>query len=104
MKTHKIIQVEINYRHELVYIKGSPSTFIYYSNLTLAYQSLKKSLLLNDWEDSDFNYTAIYRSLKQKEIYVKSFKNKGTPFFKISISKITVNPKLLSVDFMKKPA
>jgi hypothetical protein len=103
MKTSRIIQIEIDFRHEMVFIKGSLSTFLFFSNLTLAYNAIKESLLINDWGIQNFNYTAIYRAIKQKGVYVKMFKSKGTPFFKITISQKCLNPKLISLDLVKKP-
>jgi hypothetical protein len=102
MKTSSIIKVEVDFNHELVYVKGSPSTFMYYSNLTLAFNAIKEALLLNDWEIQNFNYTAIYRAIRQKNGYVKTFKSSGTTFFKIKISRIELNPKLISANLPKK--
>ena len=103
MKTSSIIEVEIDFNHELVYVKGSPSTFMYYSNLTLAFNATKEALLLNDWEIQNFNYTAIYRALQQKNSYVKAFKSSGTSFFRIKICRRELNPKLVSANLLKKP-
>lgn len=103
MKTVKIIQVEVNFQHELVPIKGSESTFSYYSNLSIAHKAILNSLVLNGWELTGFNYTAVYRALRSKESYVKVFKAKGTPFFKISISFKNLNPKLDMFELVKNP-
>lgn len=103
MKTSKIIEVEANFRHDLIAIKGSPSTFNYFSNLTLAFESVKESLLINGWELDGFNYTAIYRTVRERGTYVKTFKSKRIGFFKISISKKTLNPKLSTLEIMPNP-
>ncbi|AWV97754.1 hypothetical protein [Arcticibacterium luteifluviistationis] len=103
MKTSKIIQVEVNFRHDLIIIKGSPFTYNYFSNLTQAFESVKESLLINGWDLDGFNYTAIYRSLKDRGSYVKVFKSKGAAFFKVSISSKTLNPKLSTLEITKNP-
>ncbi|WP_341228161.1 hypothetical protein [uncultured Arcticibacterium sp.] len=103
MRTTKIIQVEVNFRHDLVIIKGSPSTFNYFSNLTLAFESVKESLLINGWELDGFNYTALYRTIKTRGSYVKAFKSKGATFFKVTISTKMLNPKLSTLEIMRNP-
>ena len=103
MKTTNIIEIELDFGYELTFLKGSPSTFLYYSNLTLAFNALKEALLVNEWDLKNFNYTAIYRSLREKDSYVKVFKSNGTAFFKIRISKRELNPKLISSRLLKRP-
>lgn len=103
MKTGKIIQVEVNFRHDLIVVKGSPFTYNYFSNLTLAFESVKETLLINGWDLDGFNYTAIYRSIKDRGSYVKAFKSKGAAFFKITICYKEINPKFSSLEITKNP-
>ncbi|MFT4734415.1 MAG: hypothetical protein ACI9DJ_000570 [Algoriphagus sp.] len=103
MRTSKIVQVEINFQYELIAMRGSSFAYSYYSNLSLACKSVENALLLNSWGNDGFNYTAVYRSLKERESYVKVFKEKGIPFFKITLSYKTLNPKLDSLELVKKP-
>ena len=103
MKTSKIIQVEVNFQHDLIAIKGSQSTYSYYSNLSVAYKAITSTLILNGWDVGNLNYTALYRSLKSKKSYTKVFKVKGTPFFKLSVTYRTLNPKLDSLDLIRHP-
>ncbi|MGR3811715.1 hypothetical protein [Jiulongibacter sp. NS-SX5] len=103
MKTSQIIQVEISFNEEKLAFKGSSNSISYYSNLTLAFEALRAALVLNEWEISQFNYTAIYREMRLKDNYVKAVRFQGTTFFVIKISRITINPKLNNFDLSKAP-
>ncbi len=103
MKTSKIIQIEVNFQYELIAMRGSSYAHSYYSNLSLACKAIQNALLINNWEKGDFNYTAVYRSIKERASYVKIFKERGVPFFKITITYKTLNPKLDSLELVRKP-
>ncbi|KPM48854.1 hypothetical protein [Jiulongibacter sediminis] len=103
MTTSEIIKVEINFNEEKLAFRGSSSSISLYTNLSQAFKALEAALLLNQWEVENFNYTAIYRELRLKESYVKVVRLKGTNFFVIKISKVTLNPKLNNFDLMRAP-
>jgi len=103
MRTSKIVHIEVNFQYELMAMKGSTFTHSYYSNLSLACKSIENALLINNWRKEDFNYTAVYRSLRERDSYVKVFKERGVPFFKITLTYKTLNPRLDSLELVKKP-
>lgn len=103
MRTSEILKVELNFNEEKLAFKGSTSSVSFYTNLSQAFKALQAALLLNQWEIEGFNYTAVYRELKLKESYVKVVRVKGTNFFVIKISKVTLNPKLNNFDLMQAP-
>ena len=94
MKTFEIIKVEIHFNHEQLPFKGSEAHISYFSNLSVAFRSLESILLINDWSTEGFNYTALYRSMKAKGTFIHGIKRKNITFFRIKITKKTVNPKL----------
>ncbi|WP_309959029.1 hypothetical protein [Arcicella sp. BE139] len=60
------------------------------------------SLVINGWE-SKINYTAVYRSLKEKGKYTTEFRIANNKVFKIVITPRTINPSLTMLGIEEKP-
>lgn len=103
MTPKALFRVQINYRHDLIPIKGSQPDDIYFSNLKNAVNALLAAMSLNNWDTSGFNYTAVYRALKEKKNYTKEIRLKGTSFYKISVNKCRVNPQIREIGIMPAP-
>lgn len=75
---------------------------VYFSNLTKAVDNLKSQLALNGWPPK-VNYTAVYRSLKQRGWYQCDFDVAGTRVLRVRIVSRTLNPVLTTMGIDEKP-
>ena len=76
---------------------------VYFSNLTKAVDSLKAQLALNNWPPK-VNYSAVYRSLKQRGWYQCDFDVAGTKVLRIRITPQLLNPVLTTLGIDEKPS
>ena len=103
MTPRALFRVQINYRHELVPLKGSQPDDVFFSNLKNAVNALKAAMSLNNWDTAGFNYTAVYRALKEKQKFTKEIRYGGTSFFKITLTKSEVNPPINEIGIIPAP-
>ena len=102
MKQQKIYEISIISIGTLNAIREKETNFSYFSNLSKCIDSLTGSLALNGWENN-INYTAVYRSLKEKGRFVAEFSVGRNKIFKISIIPRIINPSLTTLGIEEKP-
>ena len=98
MKTSIIYKIEVHSSIDFIAIKSSEPHISYYSNLSIAINMLQLALAKNGWAVKNFNYTAAYRALKTKSVYVKTARQQETAFFRLKIEKLSLNPRLNTFD------
>ena len=70
---------------------------VYFSNLKKTVEFVQAALVLHGWE-AGINYTAVYRGLKLRDRFAKEFTAEGVLFFRLVISRKTLNPVLPALD------
>jgi hypothetical protein len=102
MKQQTIYEVAVIPIGSLNTIRQKETVFSYFSNLSKCLDQLTATLAINGWE-SKINYTAVYRSLKEKQKFVAEFGLAGNKIFKIVITCRTINPALTMLGIEEKP-
>lgn len=102
MKQQIIYEVAVIPIGSLNTVRQKETVLSYFSNLSKCLDQLKTSLAINGWA-STINYTAVYRSLKEKGKYVTEFALAGNKIFKIVITPRTINPALTMLGIEEKP-
>lgn len=102
MKQQTIYEVSVISIGSLNTIRQKETVYSYFSNLSKCLDLLKTSLAINGW-DSKINYTAVYRSIKEKEKFVAEFSLAGNKIFKVMIIARTINPALTMLGIEEKP-
>jgi hypothetical protein len=103
MKQQTIYEVAVIPIGSLNTIREKETVLSYFSNLSKCLDQVIASLVINGWE-SKINYTAVYRSLKEKGKYVAEFKIANNKIFKIVITPRTINPSLTMLGIEEKPS
>ncbi|WP_234735094.1 hypothetical protein [Tellurirhabdus bombi] len=104
MRSHSqvIYEVTIQYIGSLNTIRQREPFTVYFSNLKKAVESIVNHLALNGWPIK-VNYTAVYRSLKQRGNYYCDFDVAGARVFRIRIIPQILNPVLTTMGIDEKP-
>ncbi len=102
MKQQTIYEVAVISIGSLNTIRQKETVFNYFSNLSKCLDQLKAALAINGWE-SKINYTAVYRSLKEKGKFVAEFNLAGNKIFKVVITQRTINPALTTLGIEENP-
>jgi len=102
MKQQTIYEVAVIPIGSLNSIRQKETVLSYFSNLSKCLDQVSTALAINGW-DTKINYTAVYRSLKEKEKYVAEFNLAGNKIFKIVITCRTINPALTMLGIEEKP-
>ena len=76
--------------------RAEPSV-VYFSNLKKTVEFAQAALLLHGWE-AGINYTAVYRGIKLRDRFAKEFAAEGVLFFRLVISRKTLNPVLPTLE------
>ncbi len=83
-------------------IRTKETIFTYFSNLKKCIESVSTSLAINGWENK-INYTAVYRSIKEKGKFIVEFNLAGNKVFKLQVKSRTINPSLSMLGVEEKP-
>ncbi len=102
MKQQTIYEIAVISIGSLNTIRQKETVFNYFSNLSKCLDQLKAALAINGW-DSKINYTAVYRSLKEKGKFVAEFSLAGNKIFKVVITTRMINPSLTTLGIEEKP-
>ncbi|MES2794965.1 MAG: hypothetical protein V4683_03310 [Bacteroidota bacterium] len=102
MKQQTIYEVAVIPIGTLNSIRPKETVFTYFSNLKKCIESVASSLAVNNWENN-INYTAVYRSIKEKGKYHTEFTLAGNKIFKLSILSRTINPSLSMLGIEESP-
>ena len=102
MKQQTIYEVAVIPIGSLNTIRNKETEFSYFSNLSKCLDQLTTALAINGWE-AKINYTAVYRSLKEKGKFVSEFSLAGNKIFKIVLTPRTINPALTMLGIEEKP-
>jgi hypothetical protein len=102
MKQQTIYEVAVIAIGTLNTLRQKETEFTYFSNLSKCIDQLSTALAINGW-DTKLNYTAVYRSLKEKNKFVSEFSLAGNKIFKIVITPRTINPPLTMLGIEEKP-
>lgn len=102
MKQQTIYEVAVIPIGSLNTIRQKETIFSYFSNLSKCLDQLQSALAINGW-DSKINYTAVYRSLREKGKFVAEFNLAGNKIFKISVTPRIINPALTMLGIEEKP-
>ena len=102
MKQQAIYEVSVISIGSLNAVRQKETVYSYFSNLSKCLDLLKTSLAINGWE-SKINYTAVYRSIKEKGKFVAEFSLAGNKIFKVTITTKTINPALTMLGIEEKP-
>lgn len=102
MKQQSIYEVAVIPIGSLNAIREKETVLSYFSNLSKCLDQVISSLVINGWE-SKINYTAVYRSLKEKGKYTTEFRIANNKVFKIVITPRIINPSLTMLGIEEKP-
>ena len=97
-----IYEVTVQYIGTLNAIRQRDPFVVYFSNLKKTVETIAAQLALNDWPVK-VNYSAVYRSIKQRGIYQCDFDVAGAKVFRIRIAQRTLNPVLTTLGIDEKP-
>ncbi|GAA4456385.1 hypothetical protein GCM10023189_25540 [Nibrella saemangeumensis] len=97
-----IYEVTVQYIGSLSTVRQRDPFTVYFSNLTKAVEAVISHLALNGWPIK-INYSAVYRSLKQRGSYYCDFDVAGAKVFRIRITPRTLNPVLTTLGIDEKP-
>lgn len=92
MQQRTIYKITVSYLNSTFYLRQSEPVATYYSNLKRTVEAIQTTLVVQGWDESRVNYSAVYRALNERGKYVESFNAEGVRFFKITIEKIPLNP------------
>ncbi|WP_266368566.1 hypothetical protein [Tellurirhabdus rosea] len=98
-----IYEVTVQYIGSLNTLRQREPFVVYFSNLTKAVENITNHLALNGWPPK-VNYTAVYRSLKQRGSYHCDFDVAGARVFRIRITPRTLNPVLTTMGIDERPS
>ena len=102
MKQQSIYEAAVIPIGSLNAIREKETVLSYFSNLSKCLDQVISSLVINGWE-SKINYTAVYRSLKEKGKYTTEFRIANNKVFKIVITPRIINPSLTMLGIEEKP-
>jgi hypothetical protein len=102
MQQQIIYEVKVSYIGSLSTIRVREPFVVYFSNLKKTIENISGQLALNGWPIK-INYSAVYRSLKIKDVFHTDFDVAGQKVFRITISKKTLNPVLNTLGIDEKP-
>jgi hypothetical protein len=102
LKQQTIYEVAVIPIGSLNTIRQKETVFTYFSNLKKCIESILATLALNGWE-CKLNYTAVYRSIKEKGKFSQEFSFAGIKVFKIVILPRIINPSLSMLGVEEKP-
>jgi hypothetical protein len=102
VKQQTIYEVSIVPIGSLNTIRPKETVYTYFSNLKKCIEAVAASLALNNW-DNKINYTAVYRSLKEKGKFMVDFKIAGNKVFNITIICRIINPSLTMLGVEERP-
>ncbi|GAA4412465.1 hypothetical protein GCM10023187_39600 [Nibrella viscosa] len=101
-QSQTIYEVTVQYIGSLSAIRQRDPFIVYFSNLKKAIETIISHLALNGWP-VPINYSAVYRSLKQRGSYHCDFDVAGAKVFRIRITPRTLNPVLTTLGIDEKP-
>ncbi|WP_128546526.1 hypothetical protein [Larkinella soli] len=101
-QTQTIYEVTVQYIGSLTALRQREPFTVFFSNLTKAVETIISHLALNGWPVK-INYTAVYRSLKQRGSYQCDFDVAGAKVFRIRITPRLLNPVLTTMGIDEKP-
>lgn len=101
-QSQTIYEVTIQYIGSLNSLRQREPFTVFFSNLKKAIETIIGQLALNGWPIK-INYTAVYRSLKQRGSYQCDFDVAGAKVFRIRIVSQTLNPVLTTLGIDEKP-
>ncbi len=102
MKQQTIYEVAVIPIGTLNTIRNKEIEYSYFSNLSKCLDHLSTALAINGWE-TRINYTAVYRSLKEKGKFVSEFSLAGNKIFKIVLTPRIINPARTMLGIEEKP-
>ncbi len=102
LKQQTIYEVAVIPIGSLNTIRQKETVYTYFSNLKKCIESILTTLALNGWENK-INYSAVYRSMKEKGKYNFEFTIAGNKIFKLVISPRVINPALSMLGVEEKP-
>ena len=97
MQQRTIYKVTVSQKTSALYIRESEPIVTYYSNLKRTVEAIQTTLVVQGWEHSRVNYSAVYRVLKERGKYVENFSAAGTKFFQLSVEQVILNPLLTTL-------
>lgn len=103
MKQQTIYEVAIIPIGSLNTIREKETTLTYFSNLSKCFEQITAALVLNGWEFK-MNYTAVYRSMKEKGKFLEEFRVANNKVFRLVVTARTINPALNMLGIEEKPA
>lgn len=83
-------------------IRTKETIYTYFSNLKKCIESVSTCLAINGWENK-INYTAAYRSIKEKGKFIVEFNLAGNKIFKLQVNSRIINPSLSMLGVEEKP-
>ena len=104
MRSHSqiIYEVTVQYIGSLSTIRQREPFIVYFSNLKKAIETIVSHLAMNGWPIK-VNYSAVYRSIKQRGTYHCDFDVAGAKVFRVRITPRTLNPVLTTLGIDEKP-
>ncbi len=103
MKQSVIYKVETSYLGGIPGIRSSLPVVSYFSNLKITVERILATLAVRGWEEHRVNYTAVYRSLKERDKYVTEISLREVKIFRMEITKVLLNPALNDLGIDQRP-
>ncbi len=104
MRQSVIYEIKIEYIGSISELRKRENFVVYFSNLKRAVESVQSNLALNGWEQKNVNYSAVYRSMKQKGKFSAEFSEQKVKFFKVHICTKILNPILNTLGIDEHPS
>lgn len=102
MKQQTIYELAIIPTGSLNSIRSKEPHFVFFSNLKKTLENLAAALALNGWPQK-INYSAVYRSLKDRGKYFIEFDVAGNKVFRVVITPKILNPVLPTLGIEEMP-
>jgi hypothetical protein len=83
-------------------IRKKEPYFAYFSNLKKTVECITHVLAINGWPVK-INYTAVYRSLKDRGTFSRDFSVEGSKVFNVTITPQILNPALTTLEIEEMP-
>ena len=98
-----IYEVSIQYVGSLSTLRYREPTITFFSNLRKAVDAITAELAFNNWPPK-VNYMAVYRGVKQREVYGCDFDVAGMRVFRLKVVPRILNPALPRLGIDENPA
>lgn len=87
-----LYELTISFDQHQIWVRRSEPSRSYFSNLSKLVQALNTDLISKGWAAHAISYASVYRSFKNQGKYVATLKVLKTPYQRIEIRRVLLNP------------